>query len=268
MCLWQSSSQRLQARFWPLFPSTGPPIDEYSLLTGARVRLEALSALDASLREAEFHLLDETVESLRQKLNEAAVFLGSYDTQRAMEARTLPFSKIPAKRINSSFFCVQELKALQEATIQAKADLNPQKKFAFKSKKKPTATTAASEEPAPSSIVATPLPAASFVDLDATGALFKDIDGQTQTLAVKGQDVALSNITGSRIFLVDTTTAVRIDKARDSLFVFAPVGGSVFLEDCHNCVFVLACHQVCHSSTFSSVCHFQPFSHIHPAPCT
>ena len=162
---------------------------------------------------------------------------------------------------------MQELKALQEATIQAKADLNPQKKFAFKSKKKPTATTASSEEPAQSSTAAVPPPAASVVDLAATGALFKDIDGQTQSLAVKGQDVALSNISGSRIFLVDTTAAVRVNKARDSLFVFAPVGGSVFLEDCHNCVFVLACHQVCHAST-SSVCHFQPFSHFHLAPCT
>jgi len=50
--------------------------------------LEALAALDASLREEEFNQLDETVESLRGKLNEAALFLGSYDTQKAMEART------------------------------------------------------------------------------------------------------------------------------------------------------------------------------------
>lgn len=125
MCLWQSSSQRLQARFWPLFPSTGPPIDEYSLLTGARVRLEALSALDASLREAEFHLLDETVESLRQKLNEAAVFLGSYDTQRAMEARTLPFSKTPAKRINSSLFLCAGAKGAAGGNHSGKGRFEP-----------------------------------------------------------------------------------------------------------------------------------------------
>jgi hypothetical protein len=142
---------------------------------------------------------------------------------------------------------VQELKSVQEQLIQAKSDLNPQKKFSFKSKKKPANTTSTVPHKS-SGESSTSVPAearkASGAIFEETGTQVRDLQGQKTRLATPGQDVAISDITGSKIFLTEPTTAVRVNKAKSSVFVFAPVAGSVFIEDCEDCTFVVACHQV------------------------
>ena len=191
--------------------------------------MEGLPAIEAAAREAEFADIDRRLELCREDLNQATVLLNTYDTQKSME----------------------ELKQLQELVIQAKADLNPQKKFSFKSKKKQAtvephsaATQAGEPAPPPKANTPAPLEASAFEDV---GTQVRDLRTQTVSLALKGQDVALTDVTDSKVFLTEPTTAVRINKARSSLFVMAPVAGSVFLEDCQDCTFVVACHQVSHN---------------------
>jgi len=182
--------------------------------------VEGLPAIEAAAREAEFADIDRRLELCREDLNQATVLLNTYDTQKSME----------------------ELKQLQELVIQAKADLNPQKKFSFKPHS--AATQAGEPAPPPKANTPAPLEASAFEDV---GTQVRDLRTQTVSLALKGHDVALTDVTDSKVFLTEPTTAVRINKARSSLFVMAPVAGSVFLEDCQDCTFVVACHQVSHN---------------------
>jgi hypothetical protein len=39
-------------------------------------------------------------------------------------------------------------------------------------------------------------------------------------------------------------TALRMNKLKDCLIVFGPVNGSIFIENCENCTFVIAAQQV------------------------
>jgi hypothetical protein len=51
-----------------------------------RAQLDAITSMDATYRETKFTEIEQSMETLRGKFNEASVFLSSYDIQKSMEA--------------------------------------------------------------------------------------------------------------------------------------------------------------------------------------
>jgi hypothetical protein len=58
------------------------------------------------------------------------------------------------------------------------------------------------------------------------------------------QDVMLSDLHNCRLIIPALTTAIRLFKLTDCELYFAPTCGSIHLENCKNCTFIMASHQV------------------------
>ena len=74
-----------------------------------------------------------------------------------------------------------------------------------------------------------------------------ELTGQTvkmQHSQVASKDVALENLQQCIIEIYGPPSALHINKLRDCKIFCGPVSGSIFIENCQNCVFVLACHQL------------------------
>lgn len=68
---------------------------------------------------------------------------------------------------------------------------------------------------------------------------------QLDLSAIKGKDYYLLNLSGSVITLLPSpVAALHAKHLRNCLIISGPIGGSAMIEDCENCVFVIACRQV------------------------
>ena len=61
---------------------------------------------------------------------------------------------------------------------------------------------------------------------------------------LNGATVELEDLTGCTVLLLDTSSQVTIDRCVDCVFLFGPVGGSVFLRDSVRCALSAPCRQL------------------------
>jgi hypothetical protein len=59
----------------------------------------------------------------------------------------------------------------------------------------------------------------------------------------KAKDGCLSNLKNCTVLIRDVTSAIRVDKLEDCRIYCGPIAGSVHLQYCKRCVFVIACRQ-------------------------
>ena len=131
-----------------------------------------------------------------------------------------------------------------QSTIQEKRDeFIPKKKFAFKGKKKAEkATTTSTAETVKKEI-----------KVDISECNFSDKSNETLTKndkEVTNQDVALARLSNCIVKLYGSPGAVHVSNLKSCKIFSGPVSGSIFIDECTDCVFVMPCQQMrIHSTT-------------------
>ncbi|XP_069879829.1 tubulin-specific chaperone C [Dipodomys merriami] len=170
----------------------------------------------------------ERLQGLRKLLNDSVRFLSPYNLRQGQET----------------------LVQLQAALAQRRQKLKPEKRFAFKARKSPAAgaarVEAAPEAPAPAS-------ALSSKDDDEAASETTWACGfsnlASQVLEKRGaelhqRDVLLSGLRDCTVKLLGNPNTLRLAQAHGCRVLCGPVSTSVFLENCTDCVLVVACQQL------------------------
>uniref|UniRef100_A0A4X2KEB9 Tubulin folding cofactor C n=1 Tax=Vombatus ursinus TaxID=29139 RepID=A0A4X2KEB9_VOMUR len=172
--------------------------------------------------------LDEAasrLQALQKLLNDAVLYLAPYDVRLGQEA----------------------LARLQGALAERRQELQPKKRFAFKSRRKDAAG-AAAEAPQPPPPVAPP-PGQLHVP---SGFGFSNRESQTLQMRAEElhqRDILLTGLTDCTVRLYGNPNTLRLTKARGCTVLCGPVSTSVFLDDCVGCVLAVACQQLRTHST-------------------
>ncbi|XP_072498278.1 tubulin-specific chaperone C [Notamacropus eugenii] len=178
--------------------------------------------------------LDEAasrLQTLQKLLNDAVLYLAPYDVRLGQEA----------------------LARLQGALGERRQELQPKKRFAFKSRRKDAAAQdprpAAEAPPPPQQPPPAPPPAPAQVP---PGSGFSDRESQTlqmQAAELRQRDILLTGLTDCTVRLYGNPNTLRLTKARGCTVLCGPVSTSVFLDDCVSCVLAVACQQLRTHST-------------------
>lgn len=179
-----------------------------------------------------FDNLSFRVSKLQRFVSESALFLPPYELKTA-----------------------QNMLVILQHKIQGKRDEKlPKKKFAFRSNKKATKNGAQQSKKEENDLkkdsksdseLVIELAACKFVG--ASGEMLKKENEE-----INSKDVALADLTDCTVLLYGAPSAVHISKLSNCKIFCGPVPGSIFIRDCINCTFVLACQQLrVHSTTDS-----------------
>ncbi|XP_066217508.1 tubulin-specific chaperone C [Saccopteryx leptura] len=170
------------------------------------------------------------LQGLQKLLSDSVLFLPAYDVRQGQEA----------------------LARLQEALADRCQQVQPKKRFAFKTRRK-DAPSAAKVEAAPGAPAAESI-LASSPPLKEEGGLgsgwlcgFSNL--QSQVLEKRAEelhqrDVLLTQLSNCKIKLYGNPNTLRLTKARSCTVLCGPVSASVFLDDCSDCVLAVACQQL------------------------
>ncbi|KAM5163918.1 tubulin-specific chaperone C [Mantella aurantiaca] len=169
----------------------------------------------------------ERIQGLQKLLNDSVMFLPSYDTRQAQE----------------------QLTRLQSALDARRQEIQPKKKFAFKARKKEGTTAAAIIQPAP--------PAAGKENpaQAAPQSGFRGLSGQALSMdgqEIRQKDVQLSQLTDCTVTLTGCPATLHMRELSGCRVLCGPVSTSVFVDNCHDCVFALPCQQLRAHSTRDS----------------
>lgn len=194
------------------------------------------------------------LQALQKLLNDSVRFLTAYDLRQGQEA----------------------MARLQAALAERRQELQPKKRFAFKTRRKEgaAAAPAAPAAPAVPAAAAPAVPAGvDAVDgVPASAPAAQDRDGdpdsswvcgfsnlQSQDLEMRGdelrqRDVLLTGLSHCTVRLYGNPNTLRLTQARGCTVLCGPVSTSVFLEDCSDCLLAVACQQLrVHSTTNTRV---------------
>ncbi|XP_072689081.1 tubulin-specific chaperone C [Canis lupus baileyi] len=178
--------------------------------------------------------LDEAaarLQGLQKLVNDAVLFLAAYDLRQGQEALT----------------------RLQATLAERRQELQPKKRFAFKTRRKDavSATTvdAAPGPAAAEGILAFPPPLKEEGGGIGSGFVFGFSNVESQVLEKRAEelhqrDVLLTELSKCTVRLYGNPNTLRLAKARGCTLLCGPVSTSVFLEDCSDCVLAVACQQL------------------------
>lgn len=170
------------------------------------------------------------LQGLQKLLNDSIMFLTSYDLRQGQEA----------------------LARLQAALAERRQELQPKKRFAFKTRRKDAASVTkvdgAPGAPVAESILTSPPPPlkkGGFGRTEVCG--FSSLESQVlekRAEELLQRDVLLTDLSNCKIKLYGNPNTLRLNKARNCTVLCGPVSTSVFLEDCSDCVLAVACQQL------------------------
>ncbi|XP_078503240.1 tubulin-specific chaperone C [Lissotriton helveticus] len=173
--------------------------------------------------EAELQDAGVRLQALQKLVNDSLRFLPSYDVKLAQDA----------------------LQRLQVALVDRREQLQPKKKFAFKSRERketPPAPAPAQLEP-----ITAPLPEPAHT------CGFRGLEGQSLALngeELSGRDVQLADLRDCRVQLQGSPGTLHMRGLRGCTVLCGPVSSSVFMDECHNCELTFPCQQLrVHRST-------------------
>ena len=154
------------------------------------------------------------IQKLSKYLAESAMFLTAYELEKAQDS----------------------INQLQNYASEKRDIFIPKKKFAFKAKKKTT------EKPKP---VHQEKPRE--INMQITDCSFVDTKGQVLTKKaneVNQKDVALVRLEDCTIKLYGSPLALHVNHLKGCKVFTGPVSGSIFIDNCVDCVFVVGCQQL------------------------
>jgi len=83
--------------------------------------------------------------------------------------------------------------------------------------------------------------------LDPNDYIFRDMEGQQigkSPAEINGQGFRIESLKNCDVYLLDNSAQITVDKCEGCTFFFGPVKTSVFVRDCKDCNFVMACQQL------------------------
>ncbi|XP_051852935.1 tubulin-specific chaperone C [Antechinus flavipes] len=194
---------------------------------------EAVERLLECAEPARLNEAASGLQALQKLLNDAVLYLAPYDVRLGQET----------------------LARLQGTLAERRQELQPKKRFTFKSRRKE----AVSPSPSPAATAPPPppqqppseslLPVAVSVP---SGSGFSNLESQTlqmQAEELHQRDILLTGLTDCTIRLYGNPNTLRLTKARGCTVLCGPVSTSVFLDDCIGCVLAVACQQLRTHST-------------------
>jgi hypothetical protein len=174
-----------------------------------------------------FDKLMISVQNLQKFVSDSTMFLPSYEVRHAQDSLTMLQNEIGEKR----------------------DELLPKKKFAFNQSKKKVVEKGNTKADVPDG-------KKKFINVALVDCGYKNLSDATLSLSssdINNKDVALSKLTKCKVILKGAPCAVHVDKLTSCTVLCGPVSGSIFINDCVDCTFVIACQQLrTHSTTKSS----------------
>ncbi|XP_008690124.2 tubulin-specific chaperone C [Ursus maritimus] len=170
------------------------------------------------------------LQGLQKLLNDSVLFLAAYDLRQGQEALT----------------------RLQATLAERRQELQPKKRFAFKTRRKDAASAtkvdAAPGAPAAEGILPSPPPPKEEGGIGSSFVFgFSNVESQVlekRAEELHQRDVLLTELSKCTIKLYGNPNTLRLAKARSCTLLCGPVSTSVFLEDCSDCVLAVACQQL------------------------
>lgn len=188
------------------------------------------AAIEEALAGSEGVGLEEVsgrIQRLQKLLNDSMMFLPSYDVRQAQE----------------------QLSHLQAALDARRQQLQPKKKFAFKSRKKEGAPAMAAPQPVL-------LPQAKEIPSQpATQCGFQGLSNQTLSMEapeICQKDVQLSQLRDCTVTLTGSPATLHLRDLSGCRVLCGPVASSIFVDNCRNCLFAFSCQQLRTHSTRDS----------------
>lgn len=173
-----------------------------------------------------FDDLVRDVQQMQQFLNESSMFLASFQIKKAQEE-------------------MKELNDLIQGRIQ---ELQPKKRFGFGKKKMTEKSEKAKDTKEGTTDNNTKMKSISLEDLiEKLFFGFKDLAGQTLTKSpseLKNRQLNLQNLQECKILALGNPSTLQVDSLRNCTIIVGPTSRSVFIKDCIDCKFVVACQQV------------------------
>ncbi|XP_058589972.1 tubulin-specific chaperone C [Neofelis nebulosa] len=170
------------------------------------------------------------LQGLQKLVNDSVLFLAAYDLRQGQEALT----------------------RLQTTLAERRQELQPKKRFAFKTRRKDAASAAkvdsAPGAPAAEGILASPPPLKEEGGIGSSWVFgFSNVESQVlekRAEELHQRDVLLAELSKCTVRLYGNPNTLRLAKARSCTVLCGPVSTSVFLEDCSDCVLAVACQQL------------------------
>ncbi|KAI5766868.1 unnamed protein product [Gulo gulo] len=170
------------------------------------------------------------LQGLQKLLNDSVLFLAAYDLRQAQEALT----------------------RLQAILAERRQELQPKKRFAFKTRRKDAASgtrvDAGPGAPAAEGVPTSPPPLKEEGGIGSSFVCgFSNVESQVlekRAEELHQRDVLLTHLSKCTIKLYGNPNTLRLAKARSCTLLCGPVSTSVFLEDCSDCVLAVACQQL------------------------
>ncbi|XP_006882045.1 PREDICTED: tubulin-specific chaperone C [Elephantulus edwardii] len=199
---------------------------EFFAVAFARDRAAVEELLESGQSPERLEEAATRLQGLQKLLNDSVLFLNSYHLRQGQEA----------------------LARLQAALAERRQELQPRKRFAFKSRRKDASAAAkvdvaAADAPVAEGILASPPP----VKEEEGGFGFSNLESQVlekRAEELHQRDVLLTELSDCTIRLYGNPNTLRLTKARRCTVLCGPVSTSVFLDDCSDCVLVVACQQL------------------------
>lgn len=195
-----------------------------TLRQGLAHKLGTAEALTAKPQlVALFDALDKDVVGLQKYLNDSARFLPSYDIRQSQT----------------------HVNTLRTDITAAQGRLIPKKKFAFKSRKQKKAKAVAVVAEVASAVTVQTLTDASQVSLNKAG--WEGLSNQTLVMKaadVMGKDLEIKNLTDCTIFIRGQPNILHVKNLTRCKVCIGPISRSLFIADCTDCTFALACQQL------------------------
>lgn len=193
-------------------------------------------ATDGGLDRSNFLAVTEALDGLNREL---------HDLERHFKEKT---AQMPRYDVEKTQKAVSDVRT-QYLDLQDK--LQPKKKFGFKNRAKAKVPDPIAQEP--ELVVAK----AKIEDESSTSYRVSNPENKSvievPPTDVMGRDVSVDGITSCTVKVLGVPSTVHVTNLRDVTMLLGPVQTSVFIENCVDCTFVLACQQLrTHSTTGSN----------------
>lgn len=202
---------KLDEKFWKNFRHRFGEIE---------AEISHLSSNDDSLR-AHLDTLKRSCQALQQEVTDATLYLPKYSLKRAQE----------------------QLSQLRTLLSTREDELAPKKKFSFSSRKKEANVDGVV---APTPAVKSSFKPLSSVDEKSTVG-FCNVTNETLKLtddAIRHCDVELSDLDDCIVHIQGSPPSVHISRLSNTKVLLGPCQFSVFIDDCRDCHFSIACQQL------------------------
>lgn len=183
--------------------------------------------IDSAMFQSHFENVNEAIQKLTKFLADSKLFLPTYDLRKSQE----------------------RIDALNDSLAQTRTALIPKKKFGFKNKTKAKSDSPGNSSPRLGSNVATPksvVTEASSIEVDEGDHVITDKNRESIAVTenVNQRVVGLFRLEDCDVLLRGAPSAIHVRNLKRCRVFAGPVSGSIFIDRCEDCVFVLACQQL------------------------